>query len=82
MGDPIITETFVEYAIGMTFLFVRMFARLKFGGLQGLQIDDAFAGAAMVCIRTLSMKYLDSKLSIPIDRPFGLHNQLSFISSV
>lgn len=52
MGDPIINETFIEYAIGMVFLIVRMLARLKFGGLQGLRIDDAFAGAAMVCIHS------------------------------
>ncbi|KAJ5909069.1 hypothetical protein N7495_001751 [Penicillium taxi] len=48
MENVIVTETFVEYGIGMMFLVLRMFARLKFSGIRGLLIEDAFAGAAMV----------------------------------
>lgn len=41
-------ETFVEYAIGMSFFLLRLGARLQVGGFDGLRLDDAFAVAAMV----------------------------------
>ncbi|KAJ5805553.1 uncharacterized protein N7503_003155 [Penicillium pulvis] len=47
MTSSLNVETFVEYAIGMSFLLLRMIARLSFGGLRGLQLDDAFAVAAI-----------------------------------
>lgn len=48
MTSSLNVETFVEYSIGMSFLLLRMFSRLSFGGLRGLQLDDAFAVAAIV----------------------------------
>lgn len=48
-ADALTVETFTEYGIGMLFLLVRLFARLNIGGLRGLQLDDAFAVAGMVC---------------------------------
>lgn len=78
MANVIITETFIEYAIGMVFLMLRMFARLKFSGLRGLQIDDAFTGGAMVCLmRPRSLKKADDRV---LSRFSGLFNLQSFIS--
>lgn len=48
MMNSLNVETFVEYAIGMSFLVLRMIARLNFGGLSGLRLDDAFAVAGIV----------------------------------
>ncbi|KAJ5179211.1 hypothetical protein N7492_002421 [Penicillium capsulatum] len=41
-------ETFVEYAIGMSFFLARLGARLHVSGFDGLRLDDAFAVAAMI----------------------------------
>ncbi|KAJ5661187.1 uncharacterized protein N7484_000559 [Penicillium longicatenatum] len=48
MTNSLNVETFVEYAIGMSFLLLRMIARLNFGGLSGLRLDDAFAVAGII----------------------------------
>ncbi|KAE8146585.1 hypothetical protein BDV25DRAFT_48283 [Aspergillus avenaceus] len=47
-ADSLTIETFTEFAIGMCFLTVRLYARIKYLGIQGLQIEDAFAVLAMV----------------------------------
>ena len=49
-ANPLTVETFAEYGIGMVFLLLRLFTRLKTSGLRGLMLDDAFAFAAMVSI--------------------------------
>ncbi|KAJ5609708.1 hypothetical protein N7528_010275 [Penicillium herquei] len=61
MTNSLVTETFVEYGIGISFLVVRMFARLNFGGIQGLRLDDAFAAAGMSfwTMQTVIIYYLE-----------------------
>ncbi|KAE8356256.1 hypothetical protein BDV28DRAFT_127282 [Aspergillus coremiiformis] len=47
-ADITTIETFTEYSIGMCFLLVRLYARVKHLGIRGLQLEDAFATLAMV----------------------------------
>lgn len=44
-----LAECFAEYAIGTSFLLLRLFARVKMVGVRGLQMDDLFAVLAVVC---------------------------------
>ncbi|KAJ5735511.1 uncharacterized protein N7483_000636 [Penicillium malachiteum] len=64
MTNSLVTETFVEYGIGISFLVLRMFARLNFGGIQGLRLDDAFAAAGMVCILDHANKIYGSNIGL------------------
>lgn len=43
-----IAECFAEYAIGTCFLLLRLFARIRMGGVCSLQLDDAFAVMAII----------------------------------
>lgn len=43
-----LAECFAEYAIGTSFLLLRLFARIKMVGVRGLQVDDLFAVLAVV----------------------------------
>lgn len=45
---PLITEFWVEYAIGNVFLLLRFYARIKVLGVKSLQLDDYFAFAGFV----------------------------------
>lgn len=47
-ADNLTVETFVEFGIGMAFLLLRLFARVKVVGIRNFQLDDFFAMAAMV----------------------------------
>ena len=45
----LLTITFIEYGIGMTFLTLRILVQMSLTGFRGLRLDDAFTVAAMVC---------------------------------
>ncbi|KAJ6092686.1 hypothetical protein N7486_007975 [Penicillium sp. IBT 16267x] len=61
MTNSLNVETFVEFAIGMSFLVLRMIARLSFGGFRGLRLDDAFAvaGIAFWTMTTVQIYFLE-----------------------
>lgn len=69
-----IAECFAEYAIGTCFLLLRLFARIRMGGVCSLQLDDAFAVMAIVSIylspllQALILTFLD--LLHPPDRHY------------
>lgn len=44
----LITEFWVEYAVGNVFLLLRFYARIKILGITNLQLDDYFAFAGFV----------------------------------
>lgn len=47
-ANSLLVETFTEYAIGMSFLALKVFTRVYSFGIRGLQLDDLFAVLAMV----------------------------------
>lgn len=47
-----LAECFAEYAIGTSFLLLRLFARVKMVGVRGFQLDDFFAVMAVVCCQS------------------------------
>lgn len=48
MAYSLLGETFAEYAIAMSFLLLRFYARIKVAGIRNLGIGDIFAGMAVV----------------------------------
>ena len=46
--DPLTLEVFLEYGIGMSFLFLRFYARIRTFGVRGFGLDDGFTMLAMV----------------------------------
>lgn len=48
MANPLIVENFAEYGVGVTFLIVRMVARIWVVGWRHLAIDDLFCVLAIV----------------------------------
>ncbi|KAK2761342.1 hypothetical protein FQN54_001864 [Arachnomyces sp. PD_36] len=46
--DALTLECFLEYGIGMSFLFLRFFARIRTYGLHHFELDDVFTGLAMI----------------------------------
>ncbi|KAJ5577709.1 uncharacterized protein N7459_006673 [Penicillium hispanicum] len=44
----LLTITFIEYGIGMTFLGIRLLVQIHLSGVRGLRLDDVFAVTAMV----------------------------------
>ncbi|KAH8433347.1 uncharacterized protein LDX57_010982 [Aspergillus melleus] len=47
-ADSLTIETFTEYALGMCFLLLRLYARIKYVGLRSLGMSDALAIMAMI----------------------------------
>lgn len=48
MSNPLAIETWTEYGVGMSFLAVRLYARIDVLGVRNLQLDDFFTVIAMV----------------------------------
>ena len=48
MAYSLLGEVFAEYAIAMSFLLLRFYARLKIAGIRNLGLGDLFAVMAVV----------------------------------
>lgn len=48
--DPLTLESFLEYGIGMTFLFLRFFTRIRMFGIRHFEMEDLFTALAIVSI--------------------------------
>ncbi|KAF2233333.1 hypothetical protein EV356DRAFT_524498 [Viridothelium virens] len=48
MAYSLLGETFGEYAVAMSFLLLRFYARVKVAGIRNLGLGDLFAGLAMI----------------------------------
>lgn len=53
----LLTVTFIEYGIGMTFLACRILTQMYLAGFRGLRLDDAFVVTAMVCFLFLPTSF-------------------------
>ena len=48
--ESLTIELWTEFAIGMSFLFLRVYARWKTVGARNLYWDDLFTGITAVCL--------------------------------
>lgn len=48
--DPLTLECFLEYGIGMSFLFLRFFSRIRTFGFRHFELEDLFTALAIVSL--------------------------------
>lgn len=81
-ADSLTIETFTEYALGMCFLLLRLYARIKYVGFRSLGLSDVLAILAMVCIMARVTYCIFRVANADLPRFFGPCKPSSFISSV
>ena len=63
MAYSLLGETFGEYAVAMSFLLLRFYARIKIAGIRNLGLGDIFAGMAIVGGHSLELRHTVDLLS-------------------